>query len=446
MKIERFHWKTIYENAFHMVFFGLLSYLFGMVQFTMPGIDGGVSNLAEIPLLIALFHLKNPFTIIGMCLISSLATPAEGSYASTLIMHVLALMVSWLVYKWLNKYCKKSITLSVIWFFYVFVYYLFLLLPLMIITNYLFALNLEKKFFGFFSELAWSVHLELISSSIISALYLLQHKLRRTLNDYKDNLEITVEKRTKELSQTIEELKKTQNILVHSEKMVSLGTLTAGVAHEINNPLNFISGGLAMVSKFENELKPDSSDDLRKRFRDSIQIIMSGLNRATDIVKALMTFSYRGTPVLVETDINQIIDSTILFLNYDIPKEISVIKEYQMKKPVPVFAEKIHQVLINIFENAIFELKSDHSKNKILTVKTELINETAVITISNTGKTIPDEIIHQIFDPFYTTKDPGQGTGLGLSICYSLIQEHNGKIYAQNNENGVSFIIELPLN
>jgi signal transduction histidine kinase len=246
-----------------------------------------------------------------------------------------------------------------------------------------------------------------------------------------------------ELNNTVEELKTMQQHLVQAEKMASLGTLTGGVAHEINNPLNYIACGLNLIQEFKEEVSLNASDI--EKIGMAEHFISEGLNKASAIVKGLMTFSYRGTPILIESDINELIDNTLLFLNSRIGDEILVEKKYKLAEKVPIFQEKIHQVILNVIDNAIFELKGSIEKKKTLEISTEKVEENAVIKIANSGSQIPEGLLHQIFDPFFTTKDPGSGTGLGLSISYSLISEHKGKISAENLENKVCVVIELPL-
>lgn len=438
-------WKKVWENAFQMVFFGFLSYLFALIKFTIPGVEGAASNLAEIPLLIALFHIKNPIPLIGMSFIMSIATDTAASFYTTVIMHVVSLIISWYIYSYIRKSRRLNIVISGIWFLYVFIYYMVLLLPLMILNNYFFGLNLDKPFFSFYKELIWATRIEWITTPIITALYLLQHKLRISLKNHKENLEKTVQNRTKDLYDTVEELKVAQNQLIQSEKMASLGTLTAGVAHEINNPLNYIAGGISMLESVKEKTPMNQDVESQKIFNLGIGMISDGLNKISDIVKALMTFSYGGTPQLVESDLQEIIENTILFLKHKMPNDITIEKHYSLHSKVPVFAEKIHQVLIYIIDNAIYEMNLDNTKPKVLSFSTLETENYAVITIANNGNKIPDNQLYKIFDPFYTTKDPGLGIGLGLSICYTLITEHNGKITAENTDTGVSFKIELPL-
>jgi hypothetical protein len=175
-------------------------------------------------------------------------------------------------------------------------------------------------------------------------------------------------------------------------------------------------------------------------------MIQEGFQRASENVQSLMSFSYKGKPVLVNADINKIIDNRLLFLGNEISPDILIRKNYLLQKEVPVYADKIHQVLLNILDNALFAVKKN---TKIRTweiyIHTDQSNKHAIVKISNNGQKIPEEHLKQIFDPFFTTKNPGEGTGLGLSICYSLIKEHKGIIRVENEEEAVAFVIEIPL-
>lgn len=444
MKISKSTWKNIGEGIFQVFFFGLLAYLSGLVKFTIPGMEGAVSNMAEIALLISVFHVKNPLITLGICIIYSFATPPDGSYLSTLISHYIPLIIIWLFYKRIFKTHLNSITLGTFWFVAVFAYYLLLILPLMIWSNYLFGLNLNKDYLGFYEELVLSVRLELFATAIVTSLYLLQFTLRIKLRDYNQQLESIVKKRTEDLSKTIEELKTTQENLVQSEKMASLGILTAGVAHEINNPLNFINGGINIISEINQEIKTTLGPEQNDKCNKAINSIETGLGRATEIVQALMAFSSPEKSELVKSNINHIIDTCLLFLNHKNDTKIEIQKNYLLQSEIAVFPEKIHQVIVHILDNAFDELNTSGSNGRKLIIGSEEKPGWAVITIFNTGKKIPENELIHIFDPFFTTKAPGKGKGLGLSICYTLIQEHKGKIYAQNKENGVCFTVEIP--
>ena len=279
------------------------------------------------------------------------------------------------------------------------------------------------------------------------SIFLFVHISIYYLRNINYNFEKELTEYNEELNSALEKLKETQQQLVHSEKMASLGTLTAGVAHEINNPLNFINGGIHIISELKQELDKHLTGDVKEKYETATKMIKSGMEKASDIVSSLMTFSNRGALELVPSNINDIIDKTILFLKPIISSDIILKKEYNLDFEVPVYREKIHQVVMNILDNAVFAVNSNtNEKEKIIKISTRLVNNNAVIEILNNGPKIPVYDLIQLFDPFFTTKDPGEGIGLGLSISYSLIDEHKGKIYAKNSKDGVIFTIEIPIN
>ncbi len=241
-----------------------------------------------------------------------------------------------------------------------------------------------------------------------------------------------------------EDLKAAQQRLVQSEKMASIGTLTAGIAHEINNPLNFISGGLNIVKELQEGIDWEGREDEQQRCLQATKMAFDGLDRTVGIVKALMTFSHRGGSKKVETDLKETIDNTLMFLSSKISEDIQIIKNYKLEKKVPVFPEKIHQVVMNILDNAIFAVNMEQSRPRIITISTGREGENIILSFSNSGPPVAEEHLAQLFDPFFTTKDPGLGTGLGLSICYTLVSEHGGEIRAKNTREGVNFTITLP--
>jgi signal transduction histidine kinase len=258
-------------------------------------------------------------------------------------------------------------------------------------------------------------------------------------------LELKVEERTTALEDALTKMKMHQQQLIQSEKMASLGTLTAGVAHEINNPLNYINGGLNILEETLKD-KTTTSQELKENTDLSLKMMHEGVDKASNIVMSLMTFAHRGKSTLHMTNIHTIIDNTLLFLSSQLPDDTNIIRNYRLEENIPLFQDKMHHILINIFENAFFALKAwKETPEKELIISTEKRDNKARISIENTGHHISDEHLSQLFDPFFTTKDPGQGTGLGLSITYSLVLEHGGAITAENTEAGVKFIIDLPL-
>ena len=266
------------------------------------------------------------------------------------------------------------------------------------------------------------------------------------LNEQNKKLDLQNEK----LMEVNSSLKNTQQQLVYSEKMASLGVLTAGIAHEINNPLNFISGGSFIISDFLNDVKngmkiDDSSMEYAEQGSD---MISKGIDQAASVVSSLMTFSYSGKPKKQKEDLNEIIESTLLFQKHRIPAALRFEKQYNLDKPVEIYAEKIHQIVLNLIDNALFEISNSNipDKDKFLLIETGMNSEGDVyVKIANSGRHIDPDTAGKLFDPFFTTKGPGQGTGLGLSIVNNLIEEHNGKISFTNIENGVEFMFTLPV-
>ncbi len=247
------------------------------------------------------------------------------------------------------------------------------------------------------------------------------------------------------LEQQDQDLKAAQQRLVQSEKMASMGTLTAGVAHEINNPLNFISGGLNILEEVQAKLDWTDQKKEQERCQMALKMAFDGLDRSVGIVQALMTFSHRGGSRKVQTDLHEIIDNTLKFLNSKISDDVRIIKDYKLSRKVPVFPEKMHQVVMNIIDNALHAVNSVPKGPKTITISTVLRGNNVLLSFANTGPFIAKEHLDQLFDPFFTTKDPGHGSGLGLSICYTLVSEHGGEIEARNTRDGVIFVVTLPV-
>jgi len=235
-----------------------------------------------------------------------------------------------------------------------------------------------------------------------------------------------------------DELKKTQIQLLQAEKMASLGKLAAGVAHQLNNPL----GGITLFSQImleEYELPEDAISDLKRILRDA--------KRCSRIVKELLEFTRQTNYKMRPQNINDAISRTIFLLkNQTIFQNIII--EYEPQKNLPEIYGDIQQ-LNHLFMNIILNAADAMEGKGKLTIITKLESdrEKVKITVTDTGPGIPENVLPNIFEPFFTTKEEGKGTGLGLSMAYGIVDQHNGKIFADNNiDLGTTFTILLPVN
>lgn len=285
-------------------------------------------------------------------------------------------------------------------------------------------------------------------------------------------LENKVTERTLELNTTLNNLKETQSQLVDAEKMASLGQLTAGVAHEINNPINFVSSNISPLKQDINDLKSiidkyseiDSTNVTEKlkeietlkkeldynfltqELESIISSIENGANRTTEIVRSLRNFSRLDESDLIAADINEGIESALVLLRSEYAG-IEIIKELAALPKIECYPGKLNQVFLNILNNAIQAIKGrkNQTVKGMITIATSEINDTILISIKDNGNGISNDIMDKIFNPFFTTKDVGKGTGLGLSIVYRIIESHNGTIKVESEENiGTTFTLILP--
>lgn len=275
--------------------------------------------------------------------------------------------------------------------------------------------------------------------------------------------------KNEELEKNLARIHEMHTQLILSEKMASLGEITAGVAHEIKNPLNFITGNIEplkrdiselfeVLGKYETVIEAQNLqqafsevesikseidfDFLVKEIQKLMEGITEGANRTKEIVKSLGSFSRKGDDNFTLHNIHEGIDSTLILLGNKIKNRITLNKEYGDIPEIECQPDRLNQVFMNILSNAI---QAIDEKGEIF-IKTRSDGANVSIIIRDSGKGMTEEVQQRVFEPFYTTKDMGKGTGLGLSISYSIVEQHNGKIRISSEPSkGTEFIITLPV-
>jgi signal transduction histidine kinase len=250
-----------------------------------------------------------------------------------------------------------------------------------------------------------------------------------------------LQRSNKELKATLYNLKETQSQLIQSEKMASLGILTAGVAHELNNPLNYIHGG---ITAMEDELKNENTNLNIENLKDYLTWIKSGEERAKNIVKSINIYNRTNENYIETISINDIIEDCLLIMQCQIREKLSVVKQLNKDlKLVKGNKAKLHQAIVNLLTNAIDSIKDDNGVIKITTSNQE---QSVIVSIEDDGIGISKSNLKKVLDPFYTTKAPGKGTGLGLSIVHSIVKKHNGSITIDSElEKGTKVTLSIPV-
>lgn len=274
----------------------------------------------------------------------------------------------------------------------------------------------------------------------------LRARVRSLLNLRK--LEREIQLRSHQLEETLRELKETQSQLVQSERMAALGLLVAGVAHEINNPVSFAKGSLAIIRRSLEEIKnasrltPAEVTELFEDIETSANVVKNGLDRTENIIKSLKSFVRKDEEVFKTFDLHEGFESTLQLLRHELAHRITIHRDYGKIPLIEGIPGQINQVFLNILQNAV---QSIADQGEIF-IKTEQIGEQIQISIRDTGCGISEESLPHIFDPFFTTKEAGKGTGLGMTITYRIVEGHHGRIEVKSKVgSGTEVIVLLPV-
>lgn len=299
----------------------------------------------------------------------------------------------------------------------------------------------------------------------------------------RQQVEAQLRLKTQQVEQTLWDLQQAQALLIHSEKMSGLGQLVAGVAHEINNPVNFISGNLSYANEYTESLLnliqmyhdfyPTPMPEIKNKIDEiDLDFVMEdlpkllssmkiGTDRIQTIVLSLRNFSRTEGSTPKVADIHEGLDNTLLILQHCLRPNaenlsIEVVKNYSKLPKIECYASELNQVFMNILANAIDALSEKRIQKNLnqseilprIEISTKILDESCVaVSITDNGSGMPEEIVNRIFDLFYTTKPVGKGTGLGLYISHKIISErHRGKLKCVSLcDRGTEFIIELPI-
>ena len=359
------------------------------------------------------------------------------------------------------------------------------LLPFNAMTNY--AMPIGSAIEAILLSLALADRINILKrekeASQAQAILMMEEN-QRLIHEQNAILEKEVEARTREITSTNHDLEKTlanlqltQKQLVESEKLASLGQMTAGIAHEINNPVNFVRSNVQPLKRDVDELieiisqinpslpmddlqskwnalqqkyKELDVDYLQKEIYQLLQGIDEGSKRTADIVRSLRVFSRMDRDALVLADVNECITSTLMVMKNITSKEVTLSTHLDTALPqIHCYPGKLNQVLMNLIANAVHATKKDNRaiQDRLVDVSTTQENEFIKIVVKDNGTGMKEEVRKKIFDPFFTTKQVGEGTGLGLSIVLGIVQEHGGEIHIDSEwDKGTSFTIFLPIN
>jgi signal transduction histidine kinase len=274
-----------------------------------------------------------------------------------------------------------------------------------------------------------------------------------------------IEQQKKQVEESMEQLQSTQSQLIQAEKMASLGELTAGIAHEIQNPLNFVNNFAEVNTELIHELKKEiepagiiSANELIEDIKTNSEKITHHGNRADAIVKGMLQHSRKTSGQKELTDINALCDEYLRLSYHGLKaKDKSFNAEFETNfdaalAPISIIPQDIGRVILNLINNAFYavnarqKMEQDSGYKPLVTLTTSKQGDQVVIEVADNGTGMPEQVKEKIFQPFFTTKPTGEGTGLGLSLSYDIVTKgHGGSINVSTSTNqGTVFSVQLP--
>jgi C4-dicarboxylate-specific signal transduction histidine kinase len=251
-------------------------------------------------------------------------------------------------------------------------------------------------------------------------------------------------KQNQTLETTIEQLKETESLLVQTEKMVSLGRMSAGIIHEINNPLNYATTGLFTL---RNKARFIDSGQ-RADYEETLHDVEEGIKRVRTIVSDLKTFTHPDTEQVDPVEVSGIVASALKFLGSEWKDKVQIEQKLEEHLVIRGNRNKLLQVFVNLLQNSLdaTKRKSFGTEKPTIWIESKVEDDKSVVIIRDNGEGIDAGSLNKIFDPFFTTKDVGEGMGLGLSICYRIVTEYEGRISVRSERgNFCEFKLEFPI-
>jgi signal transduction histidine kinase len=267
-------------------------------------------------------------------------------------------------------------------------------------------------------------------------------RIKNLVDSY--NYQRKLSKQNTVLSNTIEQLKETETQLVQTEKLASLGRMSAGIIHEINNPLNFATTGLYTLRNKAKFLAPDQQEEYREILRD----VEEGIARVKTIVSDLRSFSHHENEQIEQIEVSDLVTSSLRFLSHDLKDKVKMEEHFTEHQTIWANKNKMINVVVNLVQNALDAMKRKEfeAETPAIAITGRVENGRSLVIVRDNGEGIDPGNLDKIFDPFFTTKDVGEGMGLGLSICYRIVQEYDGQIRVRSERGKFcEFTLDFPV-